>query len=613
MLGTNTLTVDEGGGGDYTTLKAAFDFIIASGNPSGSNRWRVIVVSDLTVAPSTQITVPTYTTLVGLGMPTVNLGSRRLEVGNVKFTVKDIILTGTSTKILISSGAAPTLTVSNVSVTGNLSLTGGRVSLNACDITGQVSLATGLPIDFTCRDSTITNATTLAVSFVSGVGGVVRFVDTTIQGGGSGNAISFNALIVPATLIVEGGSISTPLTSGTSGLALSSTIPTVDSHFTGVYIFGFVNAVSSTLPYADAPFSGCTIVGGTDAFDSDITLSEGNTSNLILPYDYSDILVDATAWTEAGALAGVFEEETVHTANSNCAAYAITSLGSTLYFGVCNEPATDDGGVIVSTEDGQTLTAEITVTEQGIHDMHSANGYVWVPGVDPIGSEEGSIYTNFGGSWVRKDNLTDVVHVWGLFGDDTELLASTSLGEQGRIYESQDGGDTWSDFHDINLSVRAYDIVVIGSRWWSIVTSGGDSNPRVRYSNDGGANWTILSTDANEIPDRLQRFLVVGTDLYYVNELKTRIYKVTPALTMSFMSITNRPWGYPEFNGLVHDGTYFYWIDSSGFIWRANSTFTVVNKYSFVQNAISLYYWASDNSLIVSDKSISPTLWRVAL
>lgn len=183
----------------------------------------------------------------------------------------------------------------------------------------------------------------------------------------------------------------------------------------------------------------------------------------------------------------------------------------------------------------------------------------------------------------------------------------------GRVHRSTDAGDTWSNTYDISGVYRIYDFVEIGSRWWVITTNTGDSAPRVRYSDNSGSTWNVLSTTAAELPDRLQRFMVIGTDLYYVNNSKNRIYKVTSGLAMSYLNLLGREWGYPEFNGLTHDGSNFYWADLHGYIWKVDGSWTTVQQHSYVPNAISLYYWPDDEALIASDKGTSPNLWRITL
>lgn len=74
IKGDNWLTVNGDGSGDYTDLKSAFDYITASGNPSVSNKWTVLVTGDVT-EPVANVDMSTYTYVVGVGQPTISLSS----------------------------------------------------------------------------------------------------------------------------------------------------------------------------------------------------------------------------------------------------------------------------------------------------------------------------------------------------------------------------------------------------------------------------------------------------------------------------------------------------------------------------------------------------------
>jgi len=68
-LWTRTLVVDSGGKGDYTSVKAACDYV-ATQSPSTAARWTILITpGNYSESP---FTIPTYTTLWGLGVQPTN-------------------------------------------------------------------------------------------------------------------------------------------------------------------------------------------------------------------------------------------------------------------------------------------------------------------------------------------------------------------------------------------------------------------------------------------------------------------------------------------------------------------------------------------------------------
>lgn len=295
-------------------------------------------------------------------------------------------------------------------------------------------------------------------------------------------------------------------------------------------------------------------------------------------------------------------------------------MDANIYFTLSNLPATHEGGEILSSNDGETLTTEIVTDDQGLHDAHEAGGAIWVSGTDPDQSWSlGNVYTDAGGSWEKRRFLPLTIHTWGLDGGASELLAAVgahtgdSVTFSGRIMRSTDGGLTWPQNVEIS-AYRAYDVKRIGARIFAVayplpLTTG----PVIVYSDNDGVDWTSLSDQYT--PDDLIRLAVRDGNLLSVDWNRQKIYEIDSSLSVSEWALPTSPQveiGSQVFNVMAVNGLDLYILDKNGIIYKT-SDFVTYDAFSYVPNGVSLYYWSAGDSLMVSSRGTGAQIWRVPL
>ncbi len=155
------------------------------------------------------------------------------------------------------------------------------------------------------------------------------------------------------------------------------------------------------------------------------------------------------------------------------AAYTMLPLSGTLYLGFgAGLPAAADGALLGAFAD-EGLPPLAPLDEQGVLDMESAAGVLFVPGVDPCcpdGWEAGNVYTYTAATGLTKRRtLPNVLHAWGAWYDaatsEVYLAASAHRGDFtgsiGEIWRSTDLGVHWervaTDEHGVG-EYRTYDV-----------------------------------------------------------------------------------------------------------------------------------------------------------
>lgn len=125
-----------------------------------------------------------------------------------------------------------------------------------------------------------------------------------------------------------------------------------------------------------------------------------------------------------------------------------------LFVASCTDPFMINGGEIISFDYAlNSFQWEYDVWEQGVVQMRSQNGKLYIPGVDSQGSWNlGNIYIYDGNSWLRKETVPHGVHVLDLifYQDQMYITTGTDLGnDAGIVYKSNDEGDNWSNVFSI--------------------------------------------------------------------------------------------------------------------------------------------------------------------
>lgn len=325
------------------------------------------------------------------------------------------------------------------------------------------------------------------------------------------------------------------------------------------------------------------------------------------------VVTDATELTSG--LVNLFQTQTGEAADASFGTYAMTDIGGDLFVGIGNQPAGSDGA-LVAKWDG-ALAAENVLDEQGVHDMHVNGSDLWVAGTDPTQDWTlGNVYKRDSlGVWSKIRTQPNTIHTLGMchVGADLYVAVGAHAGDnvtwQGRVMKSSDSAATWPQNVQVN-DYRMYDVIGFGARLYA---SGWDYQSgyinQLLWSDDGGATWNEV---AGTRPHRRTRFMAWGTNLVTVNEDGARLIVVA-----SDFSVTtpNLPTGIDfvySFQHLAVAGAHLYVLDLNGYLWRTLDGIDY-ERYSYVNNAITIAYWANDNSIIIGDTGADAKLWRVGL
>lgn len=289
-------------------------------------------------------------------------------------------------------------------------------------------------------------------------------------------------------------------------------------------------------------------------------------------------------------------------------------LGGNFCIGIGNEPASYDGAAIANiTADGK-VTVEYQLSEQGCHDMHVYNGKIYVPGTDPTDDWTlGNIYIrDTSGEWVKRRTLPLTLHCWGACHDHNGDLwvacgchAGDNVTWEGMVMRSTDDGLTWAENILLN-GYRMFDVIehnniMCAAGWhWSSQTG-----YQAQLWCNTGDGWVLFD---GVQPYRYPRLTPFGDMLItWHNVNQSLIDCVTgieyPVPFAHIPSLCN-PFA------VVSD--WLYCVDGNGYIWRSKNL-TSWERYSYVQNAISIGYWPSQNCLVVSDKGTQAKLWRIQI
>jgi hypothetical protein len=307
-------------------------------------------------------------------------------------------------------------------------------------------------------------------------------------------------------------------------------------------------------------------------------------------------------------------------------AYAIEPVTNTLYLGFGTAlPAARDGALLAS-YDGRALAAIATLNEQGIMDMTTVGGTLYVPGVDaccPDGWAWGNTYVyQPPGPVAKYRNLPGVIHSWGLWfnGEDDALYAAASSfsrnprGWSGNVFRSTDQAKTWVRLADRDDGVgqyRTYDVIGFQQKLYVTWNDALEKPCGLAESSDGGETWTRLLVHQTDCGARL---MVLGDRLLALKSDRSGFVAVdasgsATAYDFPGFRVPDRAYDY-----LTHDNRgYRYTITDDGRVVRSSDLITWETLASTDLAFITISYWPAKKWIIVADRGASARLWRIDL
>ena len=197
-----------------------------------------------------------------------------------------------------------------------------------------------------------------------------------------------------------------------------------------------------------------------------------------------------------------------------------------LFIAACTEPMTVDDGEIISFDYvTNSFKKEYDLYEQGVIQMRTYNGKLYIPGCDSQGSwEYGNIYIYDGYSWTRKETVPHGIHVLDLIFYKGEMYVTTGTDLDNHcaiLYKSADEGDSWSEVFVSDQAGRFYMMGVYNDTLYfhsNLQEQGG----KVLYRFDGN-NCTTISFDLLFPGD--STFEEFNNKFYFLNRHFLHIYE----------------------------------------------------------------------------------------
>ena len=283
-----------------------------------------------------------------------------------------------------------------------------------------------------------------------------------------------------------------------------------------------------------------------------------------------------------------------------------------MLIGCGNDPGNENGACVLRSAEGNTLTLEHVLEEQGVHEIHVFGDQVCVPGTDPFDDWTlGNLYVrDAGGTWSKKRTLPLTIHALGAWHDGATLWVcggmhtGDSATWRGRVLKSLDGGDTWSTI-EVN-DYRLYDLVQMDGVFYA--TGYTASLEQKMYRSLDGETWSEVAV----MPALRPRLQVFGGRVYVVtaNGGLSSLDAAGSLQTHSlpFVVQTN------VWNPLTASATHLYALDENGNVWRSTDA-VAWSRHVSVANAISIIHWPDDPagaSVLIGDRGTGARLWRIA-
>ncbi len=174
-----------------------------------------------------------------------------------------------------------------------------------------------------------------------------------------------------------------------------------------------------------------------------------------------------------------------------------------LFIAACTKPVSVNGGEIISYDYGSnSYQWEYNVWEQGVIQLRSHNGKLYIPGVDSQGSwEYGNIYVYDGNFWIRKETVPHGLHVFDLifFKDEMYVTTGTDLNNYSAIvYKSTNEGDSWNEVFSVSglgSGFRRFYMMGIYEDTLYIQSDLNEPEGKVVFCNNGN-NWSEIQFDS---------------------------------------------------------------------------------------------------------------------
>jgi hypothetical protein len=302
-------------------------------------------------------------------------------------------------------------------------------------------------------------------------------------------------------------------------------------------------------------------------------------------------------------------------ATANFGAYLLLPISGEMLIGLCNDPANENGAVLVRSADGVNFSAETVLSEQGVVDGQVlGDGRVYVCGLDPYEDWTfGNIYErSAGGVWTKRRTIPNGIHCLGLWHDNTNLYAAIgahtgdSATWRGRVLKSTDDGATWTQTVDVN-DYRIYDVIGFDGKLYAtgVDWTGSAYEYELYRSDDDGQTWQTLAPAISYRP-RLTEYssnlYAVGYDLVSLIEIQPGGTLVTRALQFTAVN---------SWNALCVDAAGRLNVLATSGVWRTSD----LTEWEFVVAGawISLTWWPSAAALMVSELGTAARILKVVI
>ena len=170
---------------------------------------------------------------------------------------------------------------------------------------------------------------------------------------------------------------------------------------------------------------------------------------------------------------------------------------------------------------------EYDVSEQGVIQLRTFNGKLFVPGIDPQGSGDwGNFYVYDGSSWAMKSTIPNAIHVLDLIWYQGAMYATTGTGPDmtGKIYKSTDEGETWMEAYNVapvGSDFRRFYMMGIYQDTLYVQSDLKEPEGKVLFRFDGN-NWTTIPFDSLvSSVGKLEQF---NDEFYFLNGPLMHIY-----------------------------------------------------------------------------------------